>query len=118
MPDPTTLPEMLAWCQREADDLKRVRGMGDYAANFRALAAILEGMQWRPIADAPKDGTPVLAIGGPTMRCEARVLWWGAGEYSRKTRRYERAWTSGAGHGYTPTHFMPLPPPPAPETDR
>jgi hypothetical protein len=77
-------------------------------------------MDWQPIATAPKDGRPIL-IWDPTQG--------GPNESAGKTydnRNYAigywRVWQSGgkwmwgnrnSSYYVEPTHWMPLPPPPA-----
>jgi hypothetical protein len=67
---------------------------------------------WRPIETAPKDGTAVL-LGGCSPGPAIRIGWWGNGRYLSRTRGWERDWTTGADYGFAPTHWMPLPDPPA-----
>lgn len=65
----------------------------------------LPASAWRPIEDAPKDGT--LVIGA-----------WRYGGWSYAVMRYWGGWTKPIGGDaiYTPTHFMPLPQPPEADT--
>lgn len=92
------------------------------AGNFPALhaaLATLEAQQWRDIAEAPKDGTFVLAWCGDRVRC---VHWHAEFEYRWEGERdwYEGAWTDHAVESfgyrtvqkYDPTHYRTLPPPP------
>ena len=79
-----------------------------------ALARRGAAVQWRPIEEAPKDGTPILLLiqfpGEPphiiTALWDGRVPKWpwrpvgGSSAYSEEYA----------------THWMPLPPPPAGET--
>ena len=60
--------------------------------------------EWQPIETAPKDGTVVLGWCGPEDEC-------------RLMHFYGRRWEcpSGAWDSYSPTHWMPLPPPPGDE---
>lgn len=69
--------------------------------------------EWQDISTAPKDGTRILLAGmpyGPTIRCGC----WGIGRYLGRKRGYEPGWTDTPGHTFHPTHWMPLPAPPAP----
>jgi hypothetical protein len=60
---------------------------------------------WQPIETAPKDGTEIL---GHTQTCGALVLYW-----NTTTADYEY-WSDGMSmHQRAPTHWMPLPAPPA-----
>lgn len=69
---------------------------------------------WRPIENAPKDGTPVLVYApqGCTQWTMYTPLWicrWDTG------RHEGGAWTEAGGELWTtcePTHWMPLPQPP------
>jgi hypothetical protein len=101
-----------------SDELKEYWLNASHAALTAALAAM-----WRPIEDAPKDGTEVLVAGGtfynststftddlpfigPSLAC-----W---DDYCREWRG-----ENSGGHDeffyYKPTHFMPLPSPPKAE---
>ncbi len=72
---------------------------------------------WRPIAEAPKDGTVVLIAFSDGTVTQAEF-----GEYACESKRYvgwyfyncdEDQWYSVGFHGRDqPTHFMPLPKPP------
>ena len=64
---------------------------------------------WRPIETAPKDGTLILAYARRERKPHIRVTWWrtakdGAG-YIGWGEFNERYWP--------PTHWQPLPDPPA-----
>ncbi len=69
-------------------------------------------MDWKPISEAPKDGTPIRVFGPDpsnefTGKYDGPAYW--TGLYWRKLHR----------HGFVnmvarPTHFMPLPAPPTP----
>lgn len=75
-------------------------------------------MTWQPIETAPKDGTRVLLF------CPAQigivVGHWCNNSYHKKPRPYwtndqENLWGVATTRGYQPTHWMPLPQPPAKE---
>lgn len=83
-------------------------------------------MEWKPIATAPKDGTHLLAWskGWGYFACR----WYTPeqlAEYEDELQPfrppndpadYDGGWfTLGDVDEQTPTHWMPLPPPPAPE---
>ncbi|TGR71442.1 DUF551 domain-containing protein [bacterium M00.F.Ca.ET.194.01.1.1] len=65
-----------------------------------------EEHHWHPIETAPKDGTQFLAfeIGG-YFNC-----WWHDNGYD------EQYWMDDADSEPSPSHWMPLPPPPATPT--
>ena len=73
-------------------------------------------MQWRPVEEAPKDGGPFLVFGG-TWEGEISGPSYASGsislvegeEFCVEGTDYYSAYIS------EPTHFMPLPPPPAGE---
>lgn len=79
--------------------------------DIAALLSYVEGMKWRPIESAPKDGTRLMLakiVGHPA---NPTALWWAcAGLWSDRWNN----WNDGvepcglAG----PTHWMPLPPAP------
>ena len=60
--------------------------------------------EWQPIETAPNDGTEILTIDG--KYCSVR--YWGMGEDG------DDAWQPRI-RGSFPTHWMPLPEPPAQE---
>lgn len=62
-------------------------------------------MEWQPIETAPKDGTEVLLCG---------PLRDGSGHYRDVSRFYMIRWpVEWMANCLPPTHWMPLPPPPA-----
>ena len=85
---------------------------------LRAAIALIERVMWRPIAEAPRDGTAILGlwqVKGATPDIDA--IWWN--EDARvDVRSAIGAWQSVCEclgcyrwqPGYT--HFMPLPAPP------
>lgn len=76
---------------------------------FLALARRGAAAAWRPISEAPKDGTPLLLL-WPDAAEKMAVMWWD--EYVENWQGYY----DGINPGYLPpTHWMPLPPPPAGE---
>ena len=72
-------------------------------------------MIWQLIETAPKDGTSILLCVAPFEPLVGRfdeALGWvdfGADEYDNDRREL---WID-SGEKYAPTHWMPLPPPPA-----
>jgi hypothetical protein len=59
-------------------------------------------MDWQPIETAPRDGTEILVWGGGH---DVASVWWQDGD--------EDVWFNGDVIVH-PTHWMPLPKPPAP----
>jgi hypothetical protein len=67
---------------------------------------------WQPINTAPKDGTHVLLIS------KVNTQWVGSWRLPRlgepqNQSYYEYEWRDGGGRWSTPTHWRPLPNPPA-----
>ena len=73
-----------------------------------AIAAMQPAPQWQGIESAPRDGTFVLGFGPHNTRGSYRevIHWWGD--------RWTITWMEGYGE---PTHWMPLPTPPAGGSD-
>lgn len=91
--------------------------------------------EWQPIETAPKDGTKVLGFGSgtdrgvwpadkkmPEMMC---VIYWswhevddfedaGEGLFKKVKKIALEMWQPHGPHFFKPTHWMPLPEPPAP----
>lgn len=104
------------------EDLKQ-RGIGNYPLAWKALddyarkhwiavvQAVLArtGAEWRPIADAPKDGTHILLF--------RQQIQEGSWHEADPNSWHQTAYWGGPGWSYPewdePTHWMPLPPPPA-----
>lgn len=80
------------------------------AGGKRKAAELLAAGAWQPIETAPKDGTWVLAVGKN-----------GAGRWTTpQTVRWTGLWESPVHDArvevyHQPTHWMPLPPAPAPQ---
>lgn len=63
--------------------------------------------EWQPIETMPRDGTTVLVAYGRSLRGQKIVTlgrWWGGKAWQRE---------SGRAEYQMPTHWMPLPGPPA-----
>jgi len=69
--------------------------------------ALQEASAWQPIETAPKDGTPIIAV-VPEWRCCHIAAWIDKG-WSIAVRE------NGRMRIPTPSHWMPLPPPPEDE---
>lgn len=67
---------------------------------------------WKPIETAPKDGY-ILFTGHRGKAID--VGHWGSTTYDRSAKRYRQGWTASPGSVSNPTHWMPLPTPPATE---
>lgn len=70
---------------------------------------------WRPIADAPKDGSRILIYSPNASRAVREVSW--SIPYEGATDGWWATPHGPQGRGYTilpesPTHWQPLPPPP------
>lgn len=77
----------------------------DVAAMVRAL----EDAEWRPINEAPRDGTVIL-IAGCSFGPRVRMASWGCGRYLGRKQGYRLAWVDNPGSECNPTMFRPLPP--------
>lgn len=125
------------WHQADSESYSQNRKSDDTRAKFLALvdevATLLESAQpqqpagWRPIGTAPKDGTRFIGLGPIPSDggIEARETCWRFyGEGSLAKAAFDRGegpsgnwcwrepihnWASS----WSPTHWMPLPPPPA-----
>lgn len=67
---------------------------------------------WQPIETAPKDGTPVLGWDGD---CMTTVQWWWPSIGTPADGYWDLvcAGMYASDGEWAPTHWMPLPPPPA-----
>lgn len=105
----------------EAMMLKAREAQGHYADNGQLMSiyrALMEAKReererdkWQPIETAPKDGTRVLAVGHRGSNID--VIEWGNGRYLGRVKGYNQAWVNNPGVEVNPTHWQPLPPPPA-----
>jgi hypothetical protein len=83
------------------------------------IARLREAQAWQPIETAPKDGTFVLVSGDSGYVSTPRYV-----EVGRFIPAYRDYFVDISGDSFTdawpehPTHWMPLPPPPAKEADR
>lgn len=105
--------------QRDIDAEGIVALRNDAPEIIRSLLQALEAERgWRTIESAPKDGTKMLLNHGGLV-CRG---WWEAQKYHKKPRPY---WDSDRGfmgvqwhRDHQPTHWMPLPTPPAATLNR
>lgn len=74
-------------------------------------------MDWQPMSEAPKDGSPVLA--SSVNHSHVEVVCWQDGEPSGSLSEVEEGWVNNGAmkdRFYANprwfTHWMPLPPPP------
>lgn len=61
--------------------------------------------EWQPIETAPKDGTAILVWTGRRCTC--------ANWSNRQFKRWNNGWDHDRNGFIDPTHWMPLPEPPA-----
>lgn len=97
---------MVALAQAKYSDAEIIDQRRDVFAAIRDAVDAATRRQWRPIEDAPKDGKDII-IG----EWNGGNWYWGKGYWSK----YLSRWSRDGGFAATPTHFMPLPTPPAPE---
>lgn len=72
---------------------------------------------WQPIETAPRDGTVIIVGGTPDgYGPKVRTAHWGSGRYLNHKKGFQQAWVDHPGHTCDPTHWMPLPAPPASDT--
>lgn len=102
------------WSLRTANCFEPARAA---LARYRAIAAWNRRATpsgWRTMESAPKDGTPAMLFtpAGEDINCKGGLIWvsggWG------KAAINPESWRGESSHG-TPTHWRPLPPPPAEE---
>lgn len=106
--------------ETDAEFLERLEATPRYNPAYRTLdsdglfdlARRGAAVQWRPIEEAPKDGTPILLlIQFPGEPHDTFVATWDANSPKWPWRP-----TCDGGSAYSEeyaTHWMPLPPPPA-----
>lgn len=68
------------------------------------ITRLREMVTWRPIETAPKDGTEIL-VNTNAYECGCVIAKW----FKYNGREAFRDWDADA---HTPTHWLPLPPPP------
>ena len=84
-------------------------------ADLAALLSYVEGMKWRHIESAPKDGTPIIVTRCPaTTAPPQHMVKWCKG-HSRASPQWRIAGTGGRRLRYVPTHWMSPALPPAPD---
>lgn len=108
-----TTEEVAGWLRAEGKriynsliDQHGDRFASDCARKWHDRAAQVDAMGWRPIEEAPKDGTSILIYswhGQYVVSWDADELWWYVDD--NKHGPYPL-------RGDVPTHFMPLPQPP------
>jgi hypothetical protein len=93
---------------------------GSLGSALPGLIALRDGAGWRPIDTAPKDGTP---IAFRSERCQLGACqWWSperqadAADWDAAPEDFDGCWLFDGdddGDEIFPTHWMPLPAPPA-----
>lgn len=100
----------------------RCSGCVERAIDHLASTGRIRG-EWRPISEAPRDGTRVL-VWSDELYMKPYISWWGVDHNAPEDGNEQEEWLTGdgdswsTGYYYTPckpTHWMPLPP--APKTD-
>lgn len=85
----------------------------EIAALQAEIAALKAAREWRPIADAPKDGKPVLML---RKDGAIREAWWKPPWIGQRGEVLHEAGWGGTGWWYgeqcPPVKWMPLPEPP------
>jgi hypothetical protein len=78
--------------------------------SIRAALIAAEKAAWRPIGEAPQDGTNTILANRMTVA----VGKWARNDWRAMYFAWEGTndFSAGAGLIYKPTHFRPLPPPP------
>lgn len=82
---------------------RAVLNRDQYVALLRAKETSMTSSDWRPISEAPKDGTKIL-LWVPDNVCTPmqHVGWWDGSMWKANL----------CGSWFNPTHWQPLPPPP------
>lgn len=91
----TRYKEALDWVNDEGHYMKGPPHILD--AIRQALSSMIEG-GWRPISEAPRDGTRFLFTNGKIIACG----WYMNGQYFASD-------SFGGKQALDPTHYMPLP---------
>jgi hypothetical protein len=101
---------------RFAIQLAEAEGYAECAAGLRTALAHLERTQWRPIEEAPKDGTPVLVFAAPFVFTAERHKgsWYALIGDEIPGSEDTSVLLDEVTRWGDPTHWMPLPP--SPET--
>lgn len=94
--------------------------LGEEAADeIERLQAALRAQQPQPIATAPRDGTPILVLGGTfTDHDDATFTYKGECEEAAIAQWHKDCWYGATLEGHDnfrehfPTHWLPLPTPP------
>lgn len=81
--------------------------------DLAALIDFYDAMQWRPIEEAPKDGTSIIAICADAYSPTPGITWWQ--DAWMKMMRPDKFVVSWEPIRWQPTHWMPLSAIPLPE---
>lgn len=104
-----------------ADDVKAIE---DAVACLEAALAKAKAEEWRPMSSAPKDGTAIwLFVDGqvcmgycePPSAFSKTEIWFAKASFSRSCDKNPDTIFGCYAHGIAPTHWRPLPSPPATE---
>jgi hypothetical protein len=89
-----------------ANMLLHIGGQAEEITKLRQQLA-KPAVEWMPIESAPKDGTEILLCTLNPVLPDIGLCYW-------RDDNVMTGWTWGLGHGFTnPTHWQPLPNPPA-----
>lgn len=89
----------------------------DWEQTAERLKDPVHGSRWRPMDEAPKDGTKILAISKATdglALMDPLIVWWSDGKENNEpgdneTSVYAPGWSAGTHWQGNLTHWMPLP---------
>lgn len=69
--------------------------------------------EWQPIETAPKDGTPIIVGVAGLDRSSGEAHWWQGEDGRGGWQTWDGANHRRTVYATTPTHWMPMPAPPA-----
>ena len=110
-----TMEEVAGWLREDAEHFRLIgeglikgKALCAYAAQSESRASQVETMGWRPISEAPRDGT-LIDLWESNTKERLPDCMWCKGTW-RQFQHPDEEWVD-VMYG-TITHFMPLPQPP------